>query len=118
METFGNATSNPNDASGVLGKVGEPLNPGAHAKIDKVSDIARSTVDSVTAGAHQGYDKAATVAGQAAETLDAKREQLKMAQAKLMENTRSYVRNNPVASIGIAAAIGYVMSRLLRSRQD
>jgi ElaB protein len=118
MDPFGNVTSNPNDAGGMLGKAGDPANPEVHAKIDKVSDIARSTVDTLAAGAHQGFDKAAAAAGQAATTLDTKREELKVAQAKLMENTRNYVRKNPVASIGIATAIGYVVSRLLRSRQD
>lgn len=116
METFGNVTPNPSDTGGVLGKAGDPVNEGVHTKIDKVSGVARSAVDSLTAGAHQGFDKAAVAASQAAETFDAKREELKAAQAKLVESCRSYVRQNPITSLGIATAVGYVVSRLLTSR--
>lgn len=118
MENLGNVTSNPSDAGNLLGKAADKANPEAHAKIDKASDIARSTVDTLANSAHQGFDKATDAAGKAAKTLDAKREELKVAQAKLMENTRSYVRKNPFASLGIATAIGYVVSRLFRTRQD
>lgn len=116
METFGNVTSNPSDTGAVLGKADDPANAGVHTKIDKVSGIARSAVDSLTAGAHQGLDKATDAASQAAETFDAKRDELKVAQAKLMESCRSYVRQNPITSLGIATAVGYVVSRLLKSR--
>lgn len=115
MDAFENAASNPND-TGVLGKVGDPANAGAHATIDKVSGVARTAVDSLAAGAHQGFDKATDVAGQAVQTFDVKREQLKVAQAKLIESGRSYVQKNPLTSLGIAAAVGYVVSRLLKSR--
>lgn len=117
MENFGNVSSTTNEAGNLLGKAGDAAKPEVHAKIDKASDVARSAVDTLAAGAHQGLDKAVNVAGQAAVTFDAKREELKAAQAKLVENTRSYVRKNPVASIGIATAIGYVISRLFKSRQ-
>jgi ElaB/YqjD/DUF883 family membrane-anchored ribosome-binding protein len=115
MDAFENAASNPNDTS-VMGKVGDPANAGAHATIDKVSGVARTAVDSLAAGAHQGFDKATDVARQAAETFDAKREELEATQAKLIESGRSYVQKNPLMSLGIAAAIGYVVSRLLKSR--
>ena len=89
---------------------------GAHAKIDKVPDVARTTADSLSAGAHQGFDKAVDAASQAAVAFGVKREELKVAQVKLMESCRSYVRQNPLVSLGIATAVGYVLSRLLKSR--
>lgn len=120
METSGNVNSNLdtnlNDMGGVLGKAGDPVNAVVHAKIDKVSGVTRSAVDSLTTGAHQGFDKAADAASQAVETFDAKREELKVTQAKLMESCRSYVQKNPVTSLGIATAVGYVISLLMRSR--
>jgi len=115
MDAFENTPSNPND-TGVLGKIGDPANAGAHAKIDRVSDVARGAVDSLAAGAHQGFDKATDVASQAVETFDAKREKLEAAQAKLIESGRSYVQRNPLTSLGIATAVGYVVSLLLKSR--
>jgi ElaB/YqjD/DUF883 family membrane-anchored ribosome-binding protein len=89
---------------------------GAHDAIDKVSDAARPAVDRIASGAHQAVDKVASVAAQAAETLGVKGEQLKDMQTRAMEQCRVYVRENPVASLGIAVAAGYLLSRLLRSR--
>lgn len=114
MDTNFSSNTNSSDSGGMLGKAGDAANAGAHTRIDKVSDVARTTVDSLAAGAHQGYDKASDAASRAAETFDAKREELKIAQAKLMESCRGYIRQNPVASMGIATAIGYVLSRLLK----
>jgi ElaB/YqjD/DUF883 family membrane-anchored ribosome-binding protein len=34
----------------------------------------------------------------------------------LTENCREYVRDNPVTSLGIAVAAGFLLSRLLSSR--
>lgn len=120
MGTFGNVDlnsgANQNDTSGMLGKPGDTANAEVHAKIDKVSGVTRSAIDSVAAGAHQGFDKAADATSQAVEAFDTKREELKVAQAKFMESCRSYVQKNPVTSLGIATAIGYVISRMRKSR--
>jgi len=89
---------------------------GVHGAIDKVSDAARPMVDRIASGAHQAVDKIASAAGQAAETLGVKGEQLKNAQAQAMEQARIYVRENPLAALGIAVAAGYLLSRLLRFR--
>jgi ElaB/YqjD/DUF883 family membrane-anchored ribosome-binding protein len=70
-------------------------------------------VDRVASGAHQAVDKIAGVAGRAAETLGAKGGQLHDAQVRAMEQCRGYVRDNPIASIGIAVAVGFLLSRLL-----
>jgi ElaB/YqjD/DUF883 family membrane-anchored ribosome-binding protein len=37
------------------------------------------------------------------------------AQGQLVEGTREYVREHPVAALGIAVAAGYVLSMLMRS---
>ena len=84
----------------------------AHKAITKASDAARPAVDRIASGAHQAVDKLASAAG----TLGSKGEQLKEMQARLIEDARGYVRENPVTSLGIAAAIGYFLSRLLSSR--
>lgn len=33
-----------------------------------------------------------------------------------MENCRSYVRDNPIASLGIAVAAGFLLSRVISGR--
>ncbi len=115
METSG-ITPNPNDGSRNLGRAVDQAGMGAHDVINKVSDAARPAVDRFASGAHQAVDKIASAAGQAAETLGVKGEQLTNLSARAMEQCRGYVRENPVASLGIAIAVGYVLSRLLSSR--
>lgn len=115
METFGNSNVSSTETSTPSGQFGNSANADAHAKIDKVSSVARTTVDSLSAGAHQGFDKAVEATSQAVETFDAKREQLKAAQEKLAENCRNYVQENPLTSLGIATAVGYVFSRFIKS---
>lgn len=116
MESTGLVTPGFKDGSRTPGRTVDKASAGVHDAIDKVSDAARPMVDRVTTGAHQAVDKIASAAGQAAETLGEKGEQLKNAQAQAMAQARTYVRDNPMAALGMAVAAGYILSRLLRSR--
>ena len=104
------------EAGGAVARTVDHATASAHHAIDKASDAARPAVDRVASGAHQTVEKIAGAATQAAETLDLKSEQLMDAQARLTETCRSYVRDNPVASLGIAVAAGFLLSRLLGPR--
>ena len=108
------AGSIANESSGTGARAVDQASTGAHAVIDKVSEAARPMVDRVASGAHQAVDTIADVAGRAAETLGAKGGQLQDAQVRAMEQCRGYVRDNPIASIGIALVAGFLLSRLLR----
>lgn len=88
----------------------------AHEKIDRASAAVHPSVDRVAQGAHQAVDKLAGAATQASHQWDEKSEQMKDLQQKLTDDCRSYVREKPVASLAIAAAAGFLISRLLRSR--
>ena len=88
----------------------------AHSTIDKVSAAARPVVDRVATGAHQAVDTVADVASQTAESLGVKGDQLKEVQARLVDACNGYMRANPVATIGIAVAAGFLLSRLISSR--
>jgi ElaB/YqjD/DUF883 family membrane-anchored ribosome-binding protein len=116
MEAAGNTTSSPNDGSRTLARTVDQASTGAHGVIDKVSDAARPAVDRIASGAHRTVDKISSAAGQAAETLGVKGEQLRNAQVRAMEQCRGYVRDNPVTSLGIAMAAGFLLSRLWSSR--
>lgn len=62
--------------------------------------------------AHEAGDKIAS----ATEALGEKSEQLINAEQRLMKNCQSYVRDNPVTSLGIAVATGFLLSRLASGR--
>lgn len=88
----------------------------AHEMIDRASAAARPAVDRVASTAHRAVDRMAGMASQAADKLSTQGEKLKDAQAKLMANSRTYVRDHPIASLGIAVAAGYLISRMFSSR--
>jgi ElaB/YqjD/DUF883 family membrane-anchored ribosome-binding protein len=104
-------TTRPNDLGGA-----NPARAGAPNTTHKVADATGSAADRLAAGAHEAVDKMADVVAQAAETLDVKGEQLKDFQVRWLENSRAYIRDNPVKSLGIAVVGGFLLSRLLSSR--
>ncbi len=116
MEATGNFTPSATDGNGSVTRGIEQAGSGAHKAIDKVSDAARPAVDRMASGAHQAVDKVAAVAQQAADTLGTKGNEIKEAQTRLMSECSGYVRENPIASLGIAVAAGFLLSRLLASR--
>ena len=72
--------------------------------------------DKVSHSAHEAYDKIADATSQAAEALGEKGEQLKNAEQQLIEDCRVYVRDNPITSVGIAVAAGFLLSRVVSGR--
>ena len=74
------------------------------------------TIDKASHSAHEAVDKIASATNQAAEALGEKGEQLKNAEQQLMESCRGYVQDNPITSLGIAVAAGFLLSRLLSGR--
>lgn len=69
---------------------------------DKVSNFAHETVDTIANATHQ-----------AKETFDEKSDQLINAEQRLLKNCQGYIRENPITSLGIAVASGFLLSRLL-----
>lgn len=113
MEAAGIVTSSPKDGSRTLARSVDQASTGAHDAIDKVSDAARPVVDRIASSAHRAVDRIASGAGHAAETLSVRGEQLRNAQLRTMEQCRGYVRDHPVASVGIAVVAGFLLSRLV-----
>ncbi len=111
MEMSENFTTRPSNPGG-----GNSGSAGAADTAHKVVDAASSTMDRMASGAHAAVDKTADMAGRAAETLDAKGEQLKDLQAQWLESSRAYVRDHPVQALGIAVVGGFLLSRLLSAR--
>lgn len=112
----GMGTASGGDMSNGMARTVDSATSSAHRAIDRATDAARPTVEKVAAGAHQLVDKIAGAASTAADRLDSKTGEFKDAQARFTENCRDYVRENPLASIGIAVAAGFLLSRLMSSR--
>jgi ElaB/YqjD/DUF883 family membrane-anchored ribosome-binding protein len=74
------------------------------------------TIDKASKSAHEAFDKISSATSEAAESLKEKGEQLKKTEQQLMKNCRSYISDNPITSVSIAVAAGFLLSRLLSKR--
>jgi ElaB/YqjD/DUF883 family membrane-anchored ribosome-binding protein len=74
------------------------------------------TIEKVKSSAHEAVDRAADATSQAADAIGKRGEQLKNAEQQFVENCRGYIHENPVASLGIAVGVGFILSRLMSGR--
>ena len=70
------------------------------------------------ATAHHAVDSAAGAAAPTADWLAERGENLKAVQKKLVADTCNYVSVNPLKSVGIAVAVGIVISRAMLFFRD
>lgn len=87
--------------------------------LDKASDYVHDAADYVHDAAdyvQENADKIVSATSHAAEALGEKGEQLLDAEQKLMKHCRSYVSDNPMTSLGITLAVGFVLGRLMNGR--
>jgi ElaB/YqjD/DUF883 family membrane-anchored ribosome-binding protein len=77
----------------------------------------KTTTDQACDFAHDTVDKIVNATHQAAEALDEKSEQFIDAEQQIVKNCRSYIKENPLTSVGIAVAGGFLLSRLLSGRR-
>jgi ElaB/YqjD/DUF883 family membrane-anchored ribosome-binding protein len=82
----------------------------------KKEETTMNTTDKVAQFAHETVDKVADASNNARATFDEKSDQIMNAEQQLIKNCQSYVRENPVTSLGLAVAGGFLLSRLLSSR--
>lgn len=106
VDSVANAARSVQDRSGA-----------AHTTIDSASEAARPAVDRILTGTHQAVDKLSGYATAAADTVSEKTVQLKEAHARLMTTGRTQVREKPALAVGIAVVTGFILARLLGSRQ-
>jgi ElaB/YqjD/DUF883 family membrane-anchored ribosome-binding protein len=74
------------------------------------------TIGRVKSGAHEAVDKAADAATQVADAIGQKGEHIRNAEQQFVEDCRGYIHQNPVASLGIAVGVGFLLSRLMSGR--
>ncbi len=117
MDQINNLPAATDASNGGLAHAVDTVSTGAHEGVDRMSDALYPAVDRLAAGAHRSVEQIAAVASQAAETFGAKRMQMNDARVRVAAQCRDYVRANPLASVGLALAAGFVVSRLVRSRE-
>ena len=78
------------------------------------STNASTAVDRIATGAHHAVDRIAAAANSAADHLNVKGEDLLAAKDRWTQVCSSYVKDNPLTALGIAAAVGFLISRWVR----
>jgi ElaB/YqjD/DUF883 family membrane-anchored ribosome-binding protein len=77
---------------------------------------AGAAVNRMASSAHEAVDKIADATNQAADSLSDKGHEIKALEERWLEKVRDYVEHNPVQSLGIALASGYLLSRIISNR--
>jgi ElaB/YqjD/DUF883 family membrane-anchored ribosome-binding protein len=73
-------------------------------------------VERVSSSAHEAVDRVAQTASAYAERFGEQAEALLEMKDDWVEGAREYVREHPIAALGMAVAAGYVLHMLTRSR--
>ncbi len=81
---------------------------------DEAARKATPAIDRTVNLAHRAVDNVAAAVAPAAEWLNEQATALNMTQKKVVSSARGYVAANPLASLGIALAAGFLISRILR----
>jgi len=96
------------------------LNDAAQTAAHKVytgsTEALRPVVDQLLSSMHDAVERLSDVAAQAADKAELSGVYLKNAQRQAARNSRAYVREQPLTSIGIAVASGFLLSWLLHKR--
>lgn len=88
----------------------------AHNTIDSFSEAARPALDQIVSNAHVAVNRASVTANHAAGAIGDTGDKLNDNGRKIIARAESYVHDYPVASLGVAVATGYLLSRLFSSR--
>src|SRR5262245_53094429 len=121
MESTATGSNFPHaGASGTEGTLSKATSS-AHAAVDsvagKVDDAARKAgpaIDRVTKAAHQAVDNAAGAAGPAVSWIAEQGQHLNDTQKKVVDDMCKSISANPLKSVGIALAAGFIISRITR----
>jgi ElaB/YqjD/DUF883 family membrane-anchored ribosome-binding protein len=76
------------------------------------SDTQKQQIDRLSESAKGAVDRAAQTASQMAEQLGERSEEYLAMKDEYVENTREYVRENPLVAVGIALAAGYLFGKI------
>lgn len=83
---------------------------------EALAEKAGTSIGQLTETAQQAVGRVTEAASQAAQRLSAHTDELWELQGRAMDSARTYIRAHPIATIGIAIAVGLLLSRLTSRR--
>lgn len=89
----------------------------AKRKAARGASTAHDTVERVADRAHDTVDKMAGAASRAADNLGERGEQFSEYSDRAIVQARTYMQEHPIATIGIAVATGFLLSKILSSSE-
>ena len=92
----------------------ETTEQGMGAAMSDSSTTAGETGARLSQRAHETVDRLAGTAHGMADRVSRQGEQWMVRQEEVVQQVRGYVRERPIAALAIAAAVGFVLSRLSR----
>lgn len=114
MATSDRSTFTETTASGGNGQAAAQE---AKRKAARGASSAHDTVERVAERAHDTVDKMADAASRAAENLGDRSGQVSEYSDRAMVQARTYMQEHPIATIGIAVATGFLLSKMLSSSE-
>lgn len=105
-------TTTGTTADSTLGNVTER----GHTAVDRVAQSAHETIDRIAGKAGPAVEKLRASTSNAGATLRAKADALGDLEDKWVENTRGYIRENPLTAVAIGLLAGVLLSKLSSSR--
>lgn len=104
------------NGAGTDASIAYTLDPGMRDAVDRAAGGAKPAVDRIAGSAHQAVEMIAIAASDVVDALGMKADEVQDIQARLVDQCRGYVRENPLAAVGIALAAGLVLGKLLTPR--
>ena len=117
MATPQQSESVPTQVNKIVDQKISEASSGMHEAVDKLSATARPAADRLAARAQTAIDTLAKGMSKASETMSATAEQLSDLQERAVDGARTSIRARPLTVIGIAIAAGFILSRVMSSRQ-
>ncbi len=78
------------------------------------SGVGNDAASRISQRAHEAVDRVASSAHSVTDRMSRQGEHLMARQDEFAQHVREYVRERPIAALAIAAAVGFVLSRLSR----
>ena len=86
--------------------------------LNRMASTAHSAVDRVVGAAGPALEKMHGSASSAGEAMKDKADQLGTMEEQWIASARNYVRENPLAAVAIAAAVGLIIGKVTGGRDD